>query len=348
MKTIKLKFSGMGGDFNPQDNFIINVLRKRYVVVLTENPDYLIYSVNSTDYLGYNCVRIFFTAENLVPDFNICDYGIGFSYLDFEDRYIRYPLYLVDDFNPYEGEDYARDLNLASHKHENAREIARKKTEFCSFVYSNSQAVACREKIFDALSQYKTVISGGRYKNNVGEMTVNKLDFQSRCKFVIAFENTSTSGYTTEKIIGAFAAGAIPIYWGNPRIATEFNKESFINCHDYGLTEEGELDSIERIVARVKQIDQNESLYLEMLGKPAFVKNENIEDRRKQFEEFLYHIFDQSVEDSYRRNRCYWGRRYERKQRIGNYFYQILRKGIGVRDSFRRIKACYDSMKRRS
>ncbi len=268
--------------------------------------------------------------------------------MDFEDRYIRYPLYLVDDFNPYEGENYARDLDLALHKHENVSEIVKNKIEFCSFVYSNSQAADCRKKMFDALSQYKTVVSGGRYKNNVGGVTANKLELQSRCKFVIAFENTSTSGYTTEKIIGAFAAGAIPIYWGNPRIETEFNKESFINCHDYGLTEKGDLDTIERIVARVKQIDQDESLYLEMLGKPAFVADDNIEDRRKQFEEFLYHIFDQSIEDSYRRNRYYWGRRYERKQRIGNFFYQVLRKGIGARDLFRRIKVLCYSMKRNS
>ena len=76
MKKIKLKFSGMGGRFDPENNFIVNILRKNFDVQLSDNPDYLIYSVNSKDYLNYNCVRIFYTAENLVPDFNVCDYLI--------------------------------------------------------------------------------------------------------------------------------------------------------------------------------------------------------------------------------------------------------------------------------
>lgn len=42
-------------------------------------------------------IRIFYPPpENLVPDFNICDYAIGFHYLDFEDHYFRFPLYLVE------------------------------------------------------------------------------------------------------------------------------------------------------------------------------------------------------------------------------------------------------------
>ena len=223
MKKIKLKFSGMGGRFDPENNFIVNILRKNFDVQLSDNPDYLIYSVNSKDYLNYNCVRIFYTAENLVPDFNVCDYGIGFHYLEFGDRYIRFPLYLVDGFTAYDGDNYASDLQLALHKHENASTALKDKTEFCSFVYSNSQAAQCREKMFEALSKYKPVSSGGRYKNNVGGPVADKLEFQKKHKFVIAFENTSTSGYTTEKIIGAFAAGAIPIYWGNPEITKEFN-----------------------------------------------------------------------------------------------------------------------------
>ena len=65
--------------------------------------------------------------------------------------------------------------------------------------------------MFEALSWYQQVSSGGRYKNNIGGPVDDKLKFQRKHKFVIAFENTATPGYTTEKIIGAFAAGAVPI-----------------------------------------------------------------------------------------------------------------------------------------
>ena len=333
MKTISLNFSGMGGHFDPENNFIITALRKKYLVELSDNPDYLIYSVNSRDYLKYNCVRIFFTAENLVPDFNICDYAIGFSKLVFGDRYIRYPLYLVEGFDPYEGDDYASDLQRAMHKHENLKE----KTGFCAFVYSNAEAAACREKVFKSLSAYKKVDSGGRYLNNVGGAISNKYEFQSKHKFVIAFENTSTPGYTTEKIVHAFSAGAVPIYWGNPEIEEEFNGNSFINCHQYGLTEKGEEEAISRIVEIVKRIDNDDNMYYQMLSTPAFANENDVIQQKKMFNSFLFHIFDQPKEQAYRRNRFYWGERYERKQRIGNDFYWMCRKAIPIRNFFRKI-----------
>lgn len=328
----------MGGQFDPEDNFIINVLRKRYDVIISENPDYLVYSVHSTDYMNYNCVRIFYTAENIVPDFNICDYGIGFHYLEFGDRYIRFPLYLVDGYRAYAGDDYASDLQRALHKHERAADSLRAKTDFCAFVYSNAKAAPCREQMLDAFVDYKEISSGGRYRNNVGGPVADKTEFQRKCKFVIAFENSCMSGYTTEKIVGAFAAGAIPIYWGNPDIGLEFNTGSFINCHEYGLTQAGEPEIIERIAETVKTLDQDDDLYRKMLEKPAFADGLDIGCRRREFENFLYNIFDQPVDSAYRRNRYYWGRMYERKEKIGNSFYQFLRKGIGIRDAVRKWK----------
>ena len=280
-------------------------------------------------------MRIFYTAENLVPDFNICDYGIGFHYLDFADRYIRYPLYLVNGFVAYAGDDYASDLQRALHKHENTERDIREKKDFCAFVYSNAEAAHCREKMFDELSKYKMVSSGGRFRNNVGGPINSKLEFQKRHKFVIAFENTSTVGYTTEKIVNAFASGAIPIYWGNPEITKEFNAGSFINCHDFGLTEKGEQEAINRIVAEVKRIDQDDSLYLNMVNTPAFSKENNVVLKKKEFEDFLINIFDQPLEKAYRRNRFYWGERYERKQKLGNSFYWQCRKLIPIRDTIK-------------
>ena len=337
VKKIKIKFSGMGGRFDPNNNFIVNILKKRYFVELSDNPDYLFYSVNSKDYLKYNCVRIFFTAENLVPDFNICDYGIGFHYLNFEDRYIRFPLYLVDGFTAYDGDDYASDLNRAMHKHEDAKMKLNDKEQFCSFVYSNSQAANCREIMFNELSKYKLVSSGGRYRNNIGGPVSNKLEFQKKHKFVIAFENTSTVGYTTEKIVNAFAANAIPIYWGNPEITKEFNPDSFINCHDYNLTSDGEIEVCDKIIKEIIRLDQDDQAYLKMLSTPAFSERNDIERMRKEFEVFLYNIFDQPLSHAFRRNRFYWGERYERKQRIGNEFYWLCRKGIPLRNAINKI-----------
>lgn len=337
MKKIRIWFSGMGGHFDPHNNFIINLLKKHFEVGLSKEPDYLFYSVNSTDYLKYNCIRIFYTAENLVPDFNICDYAIGYHYLDFGDRYIRYPLYMVDGFVAYKNDDYANDLYRTAYKHERAPEAFQQKTDFCSFVYSNGEASENRQILFEKLSAYKKVNSGGRYLNNMGGPVSDKLEFQLKHKFVIAFENTSTPGYTTEKIMGAFSADAVPIYWGNPLIGREFNEEAFINCHKFGLGEEPEIQVFDKIIAYIKEIDQNDGLYLKMLSTPALVDSNDIEKQKKQLEYFLVNICSQDKKAAYRRNRFYWGERYERKQRIGIGYYCFLRKFIPLRDVIKRI-----------
>lgn len=338
MKQAKINFSGMTGSFSSTNNFIYKILEKKFNVEIADKPDFLIYSVVSKDVFDYNCPRIFFTPENLVPDFNICDYAIGFHYIDFGDRYFRYPLYLVDGFAAYDKDDYASDLQLALHKHEKAKEYFAQKSEFCAFVYSNGEAAKCREDFFNALFAYKHVNSGGRYRNNIGGSVDSKLDFQTKHKFVIAFENTSTPGYTTEKIVHAFAAGAIPIYWGDPEIGRVFNTKAFINCHDYGVTAYGDnTEAFAKIIEKIKKLDNDDEAYMQMLSQPMFVEGYSVEEEQKKFEEFLFHIFDQNPEQAYRRNRYYWGERYERKQRIGNQFYWQLRKLIPIRDAIKKI-----------
>ena len=74
-----------------------------------------------------------------------------------------------------------------------------------------------------------------------------------------------------------------------------------------------------------------------MLKTPAFSTENNVDDQKMRFEQFLYNIFDQPTEKAYRRNRFYWGERYERKQKIGNAFYWKCRKIIPLRDKIKKI-----------
>ena len=55
-------------------------------------------------------------------------------------------------------------------------------------------------------------------------------DLYSKYKFVIAMEHAKVPGYLTEKIINAYEAQSIPIYWGDSNTVEEiFNKESYID-----------------------------------------------------------------------------------------------------------------------
>lgn len=49
------------------------------------------------------------------------------------------------------------------------------------------------------------------------------------CKVILACENTQDEGYVTEKIVLAFEAGAVPVYWGAQAASLIFNPRSFLD-----------------------------------------------------------------------------------------------------------------------
>lgn len=293
MKTIKLKICNANlSDKFSFGNFFLNILKKYYKVELTDRPDYVIYNDSDAEYLKYKCVRIMFTGENYTPNFNLCDYAIGCDYLDFQDRFYRLPVYAAAQFYSDEELALAGDPDFTKPRPFNQQDLA-KKTGFCSFVYSNYLADPPREEMFNKLSAYKKVDAGGAYLNNIGGRIKNKLAFEMAHKFSIAFENSSRSGYTTEKLPNALVAGTVPVYWGNPDIHKEFNPNRFINCHAY--------KNFDEVAERVKEIDNDDNLYLKIINEPALAVGYNLRAVRENFEKFLCHIFDQPLSQAKRR-----------------------------------------------
>ncbi|WP_121020797.1 glycosyltransferase family 10 domain-containing protein [Helicobacter vulpis] len=110
--------------------------------------------------------------------------------------------------------------------------------------------------------------------NTTGTRVENKSEFLSQYKFNLCFENSRGHGYTTEKIIDAYFAHTIPIYWGNPAVALDFNPKSFVNVHDFKDFKEA-LDYI-------RYLDTHDNAYLDMLhahplnsteGRPRFYQD---------------------------------------------------------------------------
>lgn len=200
MITIKIDFSDFWDGFNKIDNFFYNLLAEYYNVEISENPDVLIYSIFGVSHLKYNCVKIFFSGENIGPNFNECNYSMCFDFLD-NDNHYRLPLYVL-----YDG--YYQLVN----KKVNDELVNR---NFCNFLVSNGSNEV-RNNFFKKLNNYKKVDSGGLFLNNIGYKVSNKLDFQSKYKFSIAYENnsyrSSRTGYTTEKIMQPMIVNSIPIY----------------------------------------------------------------------------------------------------------------------------------------
>lgn len=288
MKTIKIKFTDWYQGFDPENNSFIRRLRKYYNVENSDNPDYVFYSTWGYEHLKYDCIKIFYTAEDISPDFNLCDYAIGFDDISFGDRYIRFSLFPIQDAFP-----------LAVEKHKFSQEDIDKKTEFCDYIVSNANGDPIRTEVFKKLSEYKKVDSGGRYLNNIGEPVKDKLEFQKKHKFSIAFENGAMKGYTTEKIIHPFAAKSIPIYWGNPDIAKDFNPKSFINYYDF--------NNLNDMIDYIIKVDNDDELYKSILREPIFVDG-TVPERFTQeyFEKYLCHIFDQDLQNASRRCMYSW------------------------------------------
>jgi hypothetical protein len=291
MKSIKIGFVDFWPDFNKENNYFIQILRNSYDVTVTDGIDeveYLFYSCFGYEHIRYNCIKIFYTGENLIPDFNLCDYAIGFEDMQYGDRYIRLPLYMVA-YREY----YAHMMEI--------RGRIQPRNKFCSFVVSNKNiADPTRKELFDKLNSYKKVDSGGRYLNNIGkpEGVEDKQEFLEHYKFNLAVENSSHLGYCTEKIIQAFAAGAIPIYWGDPAVGKYFNEKAFVNCHNYS--------SFDDVIERVAEIDNNYDKYISMLNEPIFINNhQKIEYYDKMFEKWVCNIIEQPLVKA--RRTCRYG-----------------------------------------
>ncbi len=245
-RTIKINFSDFWPGFNPNDNYLLNVLKRHYNVELSDKPDILFFSCYGLGYLSYKCHKVQFLAENIRPDFRIADFALSFDYTD-HPKHLRLPLYVMYFDQQYTVEDLVRRKTA-----EEINSIVESKKKFCCFVVSNPKSHV-RIDFFHKLSQYKQVDSGGRVLNNVGKPVSNKLDFVRDYKFIIAFENSSYPGYTTEKVLEPRQVNTIPIYWGNPLVGQEMNTRSFVNFHDY--------NSFDTLMEKVIEVDQNDDLY---------------------------------------------------------------------------------------
>lgn len=271
MKKIKIDFSDFWGGYNKTDNYFYNLLKDEFDIEISNNPDYLFYSVFGKNHLNYKCKKIFYTGENIQAD-PTCDYSFTFD--PRTDKNYRLPHYLLYD-NYYDLVNKSVDESLLNRK-------------FCNFVVSNGNC-SDRNNIFQKLYKYKKIDSGGRHYNNLGYLVSDKRKFQSEYKFSITYENQAYRPghpwYITEKPFEAMIANSIPIYKGGNKINEDFNTKSFVNFHDF----KSEDEMIEYII----YLDKNDDKYMEMLKTP-WLENNIIPDNNKieNIKSFLYKIFE--------------------------------------------------------
>lgn len=141
---------------------------------------------------------------------------------------------------------------------DNASQHRRRSKGTHFLIYAHSNCVAERDSAFRSIATYKdgifpTIHHGGKCngglhhegagdsfntltsriqkypnKNRLGNWEDNRHLYQD-FRFCLTMEHTNTPGYITEKILVAFWAGCLPIYWGpKDEIMNMFHPESFI------------------------------------------------------------------------------------------------------------------------
>jgi len=234
------------------------------------NPDLVIFGPFGSTWKSFpdTVPKVHYTGENTGPVAGAA-LNIGFKHNEMNSSYIRMPLWLlsIDWF----GADADRLVNpkpipLAAC----TQTRLGPRSKFCAFIVSNPSNTI-RNQAFQWLNEYKPVDSAGRLFNTIGSDIfagagggggeLAKLTFLQDYKFCIAYENSSSRGYCTEKYLHAKAAGCIPIYWGDPEVQRDFDMNGCIDARQF--------KSPEDLIDAVRKVDTNEEEWARKVSVPA-------------------------------------------------------------------------------
>lgn len=275
------------------DKFFLDLFGEKYdIVVDNDRPDYLIFGdenfgTRNRSFSKQDCIKIFYTGENRRAENYDCHYSI-----DFDQRPEPWHFRLTGAYaTRYWYNKYNQNTLLLSHT------VQYPKDRFCLFVHRNGGCVE-RNIFFNLLSSYKKIDAAGPLFHNtdfmIGSEYDEKIELAKRYKFVMAFENGSYPGYVTEKIVDAFYAGAVPIYWGSSTVGDDFNPLSYINVgSDFSR------DAFINAAQKVIQLDQDDALYNSYLVQPKLTDEKKylgvFNDLRDWFENTVFQKKDMRI-----------------------------------------------------
>jgi hypothetical protein len=279
---MNISFLDFWNGFKPENNFFIYLIKstkENVNITPPENADVIFYSCFGNSNKKYNCKKIFFTGENLRPNFNECDLSLSFDFDHYGDRNMRLPLWYlyIDWFNvkSYNNPNWLIPVEYLVGDNEFTK---KEKINFCSTVFSSPYD--SRFNMINLLNTYKNVDCYGKIHNNKlldGERY--KMDVISNYKFNICFENSIHPGYFTEKILHAKIAGCVPIYYSDKSYSNDFNTNSCINLIDY--------NDMKEVLEDVKKIDSDNAIYKKIKSEPLFNKIPDIIELKNKISKLL-------------------------------------------------------------
>ena len=91
-RKIYIKYMDFWPAFKIEKFDVHKILLEKYEVIITDNPDYIIFGEFGIENRHYNCTKLYLSIENRDPNFSKTDYAIGIHYINNRgDRYFRKP-----------------------------------------------------------------------------------------------------------------------------------------------------------------------------------------------------------------------------------------------------------------
>lgn len=262
-------------------------LEKRFPIVSVplenfQEADFFIGDTFTSHIDLFKGVKILSTGENHAIDLNRFDYCLTHEFKE-NDRCHRHPYWLRILLNQPKLRAYLKgERPLVT-----PDELREKQTEFCAFVCRNAKGKE-RNAFVTELNQVKKVNCGGPFMNNIGYVLPRpyevKQEFQRKHCFSMAFENEAAPGYQTEKIVDAFVSGSIPLYWGNPDVAREFNPAAFVHARDFRSRKE--------MISYLLELAEDPVRRAEMINSTILQDADVFEKSDRALEEFFARIFE--------------------------------------------------------
>lgn len=248
-----------------------------------EKADFILSDTFTPHIEYFKGIRILYTGENHPVDLNRFDYCLTHDMRE-TDRCHRFPYWQFHCLIHHP--QYQQPL-LEPRKTITAEELIAQQRDFCAFVCRNPKGKE-RNSLVRKLNEQRKVSCGGPFMNNMGYIVPKgydaKQEFLGKHFFTIAYENEAAPGYQTEKIVDAFLANSIPIYWGSKHVAEEFNPKAFVNANDFR--------SEKALIGHIMDLLNSPEAMADMLSQPILQDTDVFKKAEQGLIDFFARIFE--------------------------------------------------------
>lgn len=261
----------------PQDYWIPKFIEHKGLGVGKRISVFSVFGLRTMMRIDRSDVKIFVARENVHrsnwKDYDdVClgeksvDLCVGFDYHHDDERYIRFPLWIMWLFPPdvdYDGvKSFCERVNTPQNSSYDRR--------FCAFITSHDDIG--RKELCEEINAIGKIDMAGRFMHNCDDLQIvfgnDKHEFLKQYRFNLCPENSDCDGYCTEKIFEAISSGCVPIYWGSGN-----NPEpDVLNHNAICFVKVGEPNQ-KSALEKIKTLNENQSMYDGFARQPRLQPN---------------------------------------------------------------------------